>query len=129
MYDSIEEELVDTKLAKPLPSPVWMNEKGEEVSEEPKATRCKVMSKCTCSDMCIVMNEVSCNLNLKDGYACGKKFVCDINDEPKTLSTKRDKRFTCLVLTLLSGDPLMCVVIVDVKRGRLTGAYVERCSL
>jgi hypothetical protein len=116
-YDSIEEELLDAKLAEKLPSPVWMNEKGEVVSEESKAIGCKVTSKLTRPDMCIVMDEVGCNLsNLKDGHAGGKKFVCDVNDEPKTLSTKRDKHFTCLGLTLLSGEPLMCVVIVDAKR-------------
>jgi hypothetical protein len=67
-------------------------------------------------DMCIVMDEVGCNINMtKDGHVNGTKFVVDKNDEAKQKASKKGRHFTCLGLTSLSGDPVMCVVIIDGK--------------
>jgi hypothetical protein len=64
--------------------------------------------------MCIVMDEVGSNLSMmKDGHAGGKKFVVGKGKEAKLNATKRDKRFMCLGLILLSGESLMCVILVD----------------
>jgi hypothetical protein len=68
-------------------------------------------------DMCVVLDEVGCNLNMtKDGHTGGTKFVVGKDIEAKTKATKREKHFTCLGLTALSGEPIMCVVIIDQKR-------------
>jgi hypothetical protein len=128
MYEDIEEELVEAGLAEKLSSPIWMDENGKEV-EEQKAKGMKVQTRLSRPDMCIVMDEVGCNINMtKDGHVNGTKFVVDRKDEAKQKATKKDKHFTCLGLTLLSGPPLMCVIIVDGKQDDLlvrTGVDVE----
>jgi hypothetical protein len=66
--------------------------------------------------MCVVMDKVGCNINMtKDGHVNGTRFIIDKNDEAKLKASKKEKHFTCLGLTLLTGTPLMCVVIVDAK--------------
>jgi hypothetical protein len=76
----------------------------------------KVATKLNHPDMCVVMDEVGCNINMtKDGHVNGTRFVVDKNDEAKQKASKKEKQFSCLGLTLLSGEPLMCVVIVDGK--------------
>jgi hypothetical protein len=93
-----------------------MDDQGKSVSEN-DSKGFKVKVKLTRPDMCIVMDEVGSNLSMmKDGHAGGEKFVVGKGKEAKLRSTKRDKRFTCLGLTLLSGEPLMCVIIVDSKQ-------------
>jgi hypothetical protein len=115
MYKDVEEELVAAGLAVKLESPIWMDGNGVEVEEE-KAIGMKVATKLNHPDMCVVMDEVGCNINMtKDGHVNGTRFVVDKNDEAKQKASKKEKHFTCLGLTLLSGELLMCVVIVDGK--------------
>jgi hypothetical protein len=75
------------------------------------------------------MDEVGCNINMtKDGHVNWTCFVVDKNDEAKQRASKNEKHFTCLGLTLLSVELLMCVVIVDGKTDDLlirTGVDVE----
>jgi hypothetical protein len=71
MYEDVEEELVAAGLAVKLETPIWMDEKGVEVEEE-KGVGMKVQTQLNCPDMCIVMDEVGCNINMtKDGHANG----------------------------------------------------------
>ncbi len=128
MYNDVEEELVNAGLAVSLENPTWMDTKGNVV-EEKKAVGMKVSTKLLHPEMCIVMDEVGCNINMtKDGHVNGTKFVVDKNDEAKQNASKKDKHFTCLGLTLLSGEALMCVVIIDGKTDDLltpSGVEVE----
>jgi hypothetical protein len=113
MYDDIEDEMIEAGVAIRLDEPVWMDDKGNRV-EENQSKGFKVKTRLTRADMCLVMDEVGCNLSMmKDGHAGGQKFVVGKGNEAKLKGTKKDKHFTCLGLTLLSGDPLMCVVLID----------------
>jgi hypothetical protein len=113
MYDDVENEMIEAGVAVQLDSPIWMDEQGNSVPES-QSKGFKVKVKLTRPDMCIVMDEVGSNLSMmKDGHAGGEKFVVGKGKEAKLKATKRDKRFTCLGLTLLSGEPLMCVILVD----------------
>jgi hypothetical protein len=117
MYEDIEAEMVDAGLATKLQYPIWMNEKGEVVRDENEAYGCKVHTQLTRPDMCIVLDEVGCNTSqIKDGHVGGRKYVVGKNNEARVLGSKRDKHFTCLGLTLLNGEPLMCVIIIDSKQ-------------
>ena len=40
-----------------------------------------------------------------------QKFACRRGTKPKKKATKQEKHFTLLGLTLLTGEPLMCVII------------------
>jgi hypothetical protein len=76
----------------------------------------KVQAQLNCPVMCVVMDEVGCNVNMtKDGHVNGTHFIVDKKYETKQKASKKEKHFMCLELTLLSGQPLMCVVIVDGK--------------
>ena len=67
--------------------------------------------------MCITMDEVSCNLTQeRDGSNGGEKYLCGTQEDPyQSLSTK-NRHFTCLGLTTLSGEGVMYVVIVQGKK-------------
>jgi hypothetical protein len=120
MYQDHEAEMIDAGIAEELPNAVWMDKKGNIVSDEKKSYGCKVHTKLTRPDMCIVMDEVGCNTSqLHDGHVGGTRFVVGKTSEARQLSTKKDKHFTCLGLTLLNGDALMCVVIVEGKQHNL----------
>jgi hypothetical protein len=118
MYDHVEEELVDAGLAVELQNPVYMDHVGNHVKEgtdrKKRIKGLKVKVDLKRPDLCVVLDEVGSNLSMiKDGHVGGKKYVCEKGDEPKTPSCKKDKHFTCLGLTALTGEPVMCVVIID----------------
>jgi hypothetical protein len=122
MYDNHEEAMIEAGVAVSLPVPVWMDEYGNEVSEDDKenAFGCKVRTELTRPDMCIVMDETGCNLSQKsDGNIGGKKFIVGKSNEVKIPTSTSDKHFTVIGLTLLTGAPLMCVIIIDAKRYNL----------
>lgn len=118
MYNSIEDLLLvnDAKIAVMLPEPVWMNEKGEEVSEM-ESVGMKVRIKITHPDLGITLDEVGGNTNMmNDGHIGGTlHLVAKGSGECQMKASKKDKKFTVLGLTCFSGKPVMCVVIIDAK--------------
>ena len=39
--------------------------------------------------------------------------MCEVGGIPQLKTSKKDKKFTVLGLTCLSGEPLMCVIIIQ----------------
>jgi hypothetical protein len=116
MYNDVEVEMINAGIATKLPSPVSCDSEGKLI-DEIDGVGMKVKVKLNRPDMCVMLDEVGCNLNMtKDGHTGGTKFVVGRDMEAKTKATKREKHFTCLGLTALSGEPIMCVIIVDQKR-------------
>jgi hypothetical protein len=118
MYICIEEEMVDAGVAVELEDPKYMDHVGNIIvsgmRKKERIKGMKVRVDLKRPDMCIVLDEVGANLNMtNDGNIGGRKYICAKGDEPKTLSSKKDKHFTCLGLTALNGQPVMCVVIID----------------
>ena len=63
------------------------------------------------------MDEVGGNIHMTgDGDIGGEQYLCEKGTIPQMKTSKGDKHFTLLGLTLLSGDALMCVVIFSGKR-------------
>ena len=63
------------------------------------------------------MYEFGGNINLQgDGHIGKETLLCELDVIPQEKSSRNDKHFTLLGLTLLSGEPLMCVVIFAGKR-------------
>jgi hypothetical protein len=116
MYNCIESLLVDeAKVAVKLKEPVWMNKEGEEV-DELESFGMKVTIKITNPEACITLDEVGLNTSMmKDGSVGGTKYIVGKGQQCQLKASKKDKRFTVLGLTCFSGEPLMCVVIVDAK--------------
>ena len=62
--------------------------------------------------MCIVGNEVGGNTSQKgDGHIGSTLRLCERNVTPQSKTSNKDKRFTLMGLTTLTGKPLMCCVI------------------
>jgi hypothetical protein len=116
MYDAIEDLLVNVaKVADKLPEPVWMNENGEVVMEL-ESCGMKNTIKINFPELCITLDEVGGNTSMmKDGNIGGSLYIVPKGTECQQKASKKDKKFTVLGLTAFSGDPVMCVVIIDAK--------------
>ena len=51
-----------------------------------------------------------------DGHIGGGKLLCGKDDVPQKKVSTKDRHFTVLPLCLLSGEPLICIVIIAGKR-------------
>jgi hypothetical protein len=88
MYDDVETEMIDAGIATKHPSPVSCDSEGKLV-DKIDGVGMKVKVKLNCPDMCVVLDEVGCNLNMtKDGHTGGTKFVIGKDMEAKTKATK-----------------------------------------
>ena len=114
MYENIIHEMVEEKVAEKLDVPEWQDEKGQSCIEE-NAFGCKVTHKIVRPDMCIVGDEVGGNLSMK-GDDGRKKILCAQGQVPREKASGIDRHFTTIGLTTLSGEALMCIVIMKGKR-------------
>ena len=93
-----------------------MNYDGKEVLEE-EVTGCKVTYDLEHPEMCIVMDKVGGNTSQKgDGNKGGETYVCAKVMVPQQKSNSRDKHYTLLGRTALSGDAVIYVVIFSGER-------------
>jgi hypothetical protein len=121
MYDDIEHLFVEVaKLATWLLEPVWMNKLGEVVLDEMKGCGFKVKIDMHSPVMVIVADEVGGNTSEKDdGHVGGRLFLTGPGMVAAVLSSKKDRKFTVLGLTALTGEPVMCVIIIEGSKGNL----------
>ena len=62
---------------------------------------------------CLVVDEVGTDTSQKgDGHIGGAKYYCGRGCVPQNQSSSNDKHFTMLGFTALSGQPVMCLVII-----------------
>ena len=95
-----------------------MNEMGDVVLDEMRGSGFKVKIDMHSPDMVIVADEVGGNTSEKDdGHVGGKLFLTGPGMEAAVLSSKKDRKFTVLGLTALTGEPVMCVIIIEGTRG------------
>ena len=63
--------------------------------------------------MYLVVDEVGCNISQRgDLHMARRKYCCEVGGIPQNKSSYNDRHFTCLGFTALTGEPVMCVVIV-----------------
>ena len=118
MYQHIEEILLDDcKVAVKYDAHVWVNEKGEIINDEKNSYGCKATIEIQRPDMCVVLDEVGCNLSQEnDNAKGGELYVCSLDEEAYQSIATRNNHFTCWGLTRLDGEALMCVVIIQGKK-------------
>ena len=114
MYEHIIDELINAKIAIKLDTPVWQDAEGNDC-EEHKAVGCRVTYRILKPEYCIVGDETGGNLSMK-GDGGRNKFLCARGDVPRNKTSGNDRHFTTIGLTLLTGDPLMCIVVMKGKR-------------
>ena len=111
MYECVAEEMEDAGVAVRRSAPVWMNRSGEEV-QEADAFGCKVTHDIVCPDYCIVLDEVGGNTNQKgDGNVGGELMLCERGKTPQKKISTKDKHYTVLAPTALTGEVIMCCII------------------
>lgn len=116
MYEVIEEELIEAGVAKQLEVPIFMDRKGNHVSEGDDFG-CKVTLDITRPEMFVVVDEVGGNILQKDdGKIGGERWLCELGTIPQRKISTKNEHYTVLGLTLLNRQPLMCVVIMAGKR-------------
>lgn len=117
MYKHVEDVMVQSKIARRLEQPKFMDIDGNEVDSESEAVGCKVQVELTHPDMALVLDEVGCNTSQEcDNAIGGKLFLTGKNDQPYRSVSSRHSHFTVLGVTALSGEPVLCVVIISGKK-------------
>ena len=115
MYDHTISEMIDCGVAVRLDEPVWMDRQGN-ICEEDEAFGCKVFHQLSRPDMCICGDEVGGNLSMKgDGHIAGKTLLTGVGNVPKLQTSTRNRRFTMIGLTAFTGEPVMCILILEGK--------------
>jgi len=116
MYNNIIDEMVDAGVAEKLDEPVWMDRDGNICSEQ-EAYGCKVHHQIVRPDMCLCGDEVGGNISMKgDGHVGGELFVTEKGRVPQRKVSTKNRKFTMIGLTALTGDPVMCVIIIEGTR-------------
>lgn len=120
MYEHVEKVMVESNIAKKLPSAQWMDMYGKVVQEEHEACGCKVEVELQRPDLALVLDEVGCNLSQElDNAIGGELYLTGRDDEAYRSVSTRYNHFTVLGVTSLSGEPVLCVVIIAGKKGEL----------
>ena len=116
MYDHIYDEMVDAGVAEKLTEPVWMDKMGNIVENKKDSFGEMCTHVLTHPEMCFVADEVGSNISMRtDGHIGGEKLICERGSVPYKRVSVTEKHFTVLGLTLLTGETLMCVVIITGK--------------
>ena len=80
--------------------------------KEEQAFGFQVTHDITNPDYCLVVDEVVGNINQKgDGNVGGQLQLYKVGTTPQQNISTKDKHYTVLGLTALSGEPVMCIVI------------------
>ena len=122
MYSHIIHEMLEAGVAEPLHEPIWMDSKGN-ICQEQTSFGCKVFHRLVRPDMCIVGDEVGGSISMKgDGHVGGQLYVCGRKEYPKKKIPTKSKKFTMIGLTALTGEPVMCILIIE---GKLPNGSIE----
>ena len=98
-------------LAELLETPKWMDKDGKEVKED-DVFGCKVTHNILHPYMCLVMDEVGGNTNQKGyGNVGGQLQLCKREMTPQENINTKDKHYTLLGITTMTGEPVVCIVI------------------
>ena len=118
MYHHVEEVMIDSNIAERLPEPQWMDASGRVVDNEHEGNGYKVEVDLKRPDMALVLDEVGCNTSQETDNAIGGELLLTGRDEQAYWSVVTPtNHFTVLGVTALSGDPVLCVVIISGKKG------------
>ena len=118
MYDHCVIEMEQAGVAKKLDEPTWMTKEGQECDPE-NAFGCKVTHQIVRPDMCLCGDEVGGNICMAgDGHVGGELFLSAKGTVPQNKTSKVNKKFTLIGLTAFTGDPVLCIIILQGKQRR-----------
>ena len=106
----------DAGVCNKLETSEWMDKDGNVCTEE-FAFGCKVTHEMVHPEMCVVGDEVGGNLCMKgDGHIGGELLLTENGMVPQRKASSKNRRFTLIGLTALTGEPVMAVIIVAGKK-------------
>lgn len=105
MYDDVYECMVECGVSRKLPEP-------SDQFDGDILTKYELIH----PGMCLVVDEVGSNISQRgDGHIAGTKYCCEHGTIPNNKVSHNDRHFTLLGFTALTGEPVLCVVIVSGK--------------
>ena len=110
MYDEVYESMVECGVALVLFKPVHMNRDADNdtTTNMKEAFGLPCAHKIIHPDMCLVVDEVGSNLSQKgDGHMEGTKMLSEKHCISQEQVQHKDKHFTLVGFTALSGDPVL----------------------
>ena len=115
MYKHIMSKMVQTGVAIKLDGPVWVDRLGN-LSSEDDAFGCKVLYKLTRPDTCLCGDKVGENWSMKgDRHSGGKKLLTGRGKVPQKRASTKNIKFTMIGLTAFTGEPVICILIIEGK--------------
>ena len=119
MYDEVYEAMTESGVARKLDNPIYMDREYNVTSPGQSFG-----TECTHSiehpNYCLVVDEVGSNLSQKgDGHVGGQKYVCARGTIPQVKVQHSERHFTLLGFTALSGEPVLCLIIISGVREHL----------
>ena len=94
-----------------------MDKDSDVVDDQKKALGCKVTHDLIHPDMCVVSDKVGGNISMKgDGHIGETKLICEKGTVVQRKISNKEKHFTVMGFTLLSGQSLICMIIMSGKR-------------
>ena len=122
MYNHIVDKLIHAKLAVKLDNPIGMN-KNEEVCTKEEVYGCQIHHKIIQPELCLCGDEVGENISMKgDGINGGELLLTKKGKVPQRKASTHNRKFTMIRLTSFSGEPAMCVLIIE---GKLPNGAIE----
>ena len=78
---------------------------------------CRVTHTITRPEMCLCGDEVGGNICMAgDGHVGGELFLAEKGTIPQNKTSKTNKRFTLIGLTAFTGEPVICIIILQGKQ-------------
>jgi len=120
MYDEVYEALVEYGVASKIDVPLYMDRDGNSTASQSEAFGCKCTHRIDHPSMCLVVDEVGSNLSQKgDGHIGGQKYVWAKGTIPQIKVQHTEKYFTLLSFTAISGEVVLCLIIISGTREHL----------
>ena len=105
--------MAECKVAVKLDPPVFQDV-NDNTCDELNAFGLKCTHHLVHPEMCLVVDEVRSILNQTgDSHIGGQNYFCERGTVPQYKVQHRDNHFTLLGFTALSGDPILCVIIIS----------------
>jgi len=113
MYDEVYDAMVECKVASKHPQPIYKNADGNIAIDWKEKFGMPCTHNIDHPEMCLVVDEVGSDLSQKgDGHIGGAKYACEKGTVPQNKVQHTDKHFTLLGFTALTGEPVLCVIII-----------------
>ena len=113
MYNEVYEAMLECKVASKRMHPVYETADGTPATEWKDVFGIPCTHKIDHPEMCLVVDEVGSDLSQKgDGHIGGSKYACERGTVPQNKVQHTDKHFTLLGFTALTGDPVLCLIII-----------------